>query len=116
MEDADGETYESTGYAENAVRVDGVEVALKIATLKKTTGSTTSADNSSLYGVNAALLAVNGAQLTIENSAVDTTADGSVGIFCYGESTSVIVLDTTIRTAGSASGGIAVTAGGTMLV
>ena len=114
MTDADGQIYESIGYAENAVRIDGVEVALKGVTLIKTTGATTSTDNSSLYGVNAALLAVKGAQADIENSSVDTTADGSAGIFCYGESTSLSVIGTTIRTAGTYSSGIAAAEGGTV--
>lgn len=114
---AKGKTYTSTGDTENAVRVeDGAKVTLAGVTISKTAGNAASGDASSFYGSNAALLALDGANVTIDKSKVNTTANGGNGIFSYGEGTIVTVNDTTIRTSKNNSGGVMVTGGGTMYV
>lgn len=110
---ADGETYSSTGDDENALRVDGVTATLSNITVNKTAGSSSSADNGDFYGMNAGLLAQNGATVTIKNATVNTGVKNGNGIFSYGTGTTVNISDSTIRTTGDCSGGIQTTGGGT---
>lgn len=110
---ADGETYSSTGDDENALRVDGATAELTNITVNKTEGSSSSADNGDFYGMNAGLLAQNGANVTIKNATVNTGVKNGNGIFGYGTGTTVNISDSTIRTTGDCSGGIQTTGGGT---
>lgn len=115
-EDSTGETYESTSDSENAVRVEGSTVTLTDATINKTAGETGSGDSSNFYGVNAGLLAMDGANVTLNNAVVNTTVEGANGIFSYSEGTTVTVNNATIQTTADSAGGIMVTGGGTMVV
>ena len=110
---ADGETYSSTGDDENALRVDGATAELTNITVNKTEGSSSSADNGDFYGMNAGLLAQNGANVTIKNATVNTSVKNGNGVFSYGTGTAVNISDSTIRTTGDCSGGIQTTGGGT---
>ena len=110
---ADGKTYSSTGDDENALRVDGATAELTNITVNKTEGSSSSADNGDFYGMNAGLLAQNGANVTIKNATVNTGVKNGNGVFSYGTGTTVNISDSTIRTTGDCSGGIQTTGGGT---
>ena len=110
---ADGETYSSTGDDENALRVDGATATLSNITVNKTAGSSSSADNGDFYGMNAGLLAQNGATVTIKSATVNTSVKNGNGVFSYGTGTTVNISDSTIRTTGDCSGGIQTTGGGT---
>lgn len=110
---ADGETYSSTGDDENALRVDGATAELTNITVNKTEGSSSSSDNGDFYGMNAGLLAQNGANVTIKNATVNTSVKNGNGVFSYGTGTTVNISDSTIRTTGDCSGGIQTTGGGT---
>lgn len=110
---ADGETYSSTGDDENALRVDGATATLSNITVNKTAGSSSSADNGDFYGMNAGLLAQNGANVTIKNATVNTSVKNGNGVFSCGTGTTVNISDSTIRTTGDCSGGIQTTDGGT---
>ena len=110
---ADGETYSSTGDDENALRVDGATAELTNITVNKMEGSSSSADNGDFYGMNAGLLAQNGANVTIKNATVNTSVKNGNGVFSYGTGTTVNISDSTIRTTGDCSGGIQTTGGGT---
>jgi hypothetical protein len=115
--DASGTTYASTGDRENAARVAGsVKVSLKNITVNKTAGEAGTGDTSNFYGSNAGLLALDGADVTIDGAKVTTTARGGNGIFSYGSGTKVTVNKATIRTTKDSSGGVMVTGGGTMYV
>ncbi|NTV91101.1 MAG: hypothetical protein HGA22_12195 [Clostridiales bacterium] len=115
--DATDAVYSSTGDGENALRIeDAKTVTLKNITVNKTAGAAGSGDTSNFYGVNAGILALDGANVTIDKASVTTTATGSNGIFSYGEGTKVTVGNSTIRTSRDSSGGIMVTGGGTMYV
>lgn len=110
---ADGETYSSTGDDENALRVDGATAELTNITINKTEGSSSNADSGDFYGMNAGLLAQNGATVTIKNATVNTSVKNGNGVFSYGTGTTVNISDSTIRTTGDCSGGIQTTGGGT---
>lgn len=115
--DTDGtytnETYKSTGDDENALRVDGAEVTLSGITVNKESGSSSNTEDGDFYGMNAALLATDGAVVTITNAKVSSSAQNGNGVFSYGEGTVVNISDSTIITTADNSGGIQTTGGGT---
>ena len=106
-------TYTSTGDDENALRVDGATVTLDGITVDKNAGATSNTENGDFYGVNAALLATNGATVTIKNAKVTSAAQNGNGVFSYGSGTTVNISDSTITTSADNSGGIQTTGGGT---
>lgn len=106
-------SYSSENDDENALRADGVTVSLADCTITKT-GSSSNTENGDFYGMNAALLAENGAQVTVTGGEVSTSATNGNGIFSYGSGTVVNVSGTKIRTAERNSGGIQTTGGGKM--
>ena len=108
------ETISSTGTDENAVLVSGAEanVELKNVTVSRLSQDSTGGDNSSFYGVGAALLATSG-NLYVTDSRITTDAAGGAGVFAYGDGT-VYVSDTTIDTEQDTSGGIHAAGGGTL--
>ena len=107
------ETYTSTRDDENALRVDNATVTLDDITVDKSAGATSSTENGDFYGVNAALLATNGATVTIKNATVTSSAQNGNGVFSYGSGTTVNISDSTITTTADNSGGIQTTGGGT---
>ena len=72
-----------------------------------------SAEDGDFYGMNAALLATNGATVTIKNATVNSSAQNGNGVFSYGADTTVNISDSTITTSADNSGGIQTTGGGT---
>ncbi len=114
-------TYKSETADENALLVGGdIEVAASNITINKT-GDSSGGDNANFYGTNSAVIAKDGATLTMKNATITTNASGANGVFSYGgngaqngasgDGTTVIISDSTITTTGSGSGGI-MTAGG----
>jgi hypothetical protein len=116
---ADGEvlsggTYTSVDDDQNAIRAEGdVTATLDDVTVEKTDGSASSNDASSFYGLNAAVLAADGATLTINGGSVTATADGSNGVFAYDGAT-IHIDGTVITVSGGNAGGIEVAGGGTL--
>lgn len=106
-------SYESTGDDENALRVDGATVVLDGITVNKSAGSTSNTESGDFYGMNAALLATDGANVTITNATVTSNAQNGNGVFSYGSGTIVTISDSTITTYQDNSGGIQTTGGGT---
>lgn len=107
-----GETYTSVGDDENALRIHGAIVSCRISPWTKVQGLPPMPSRGDFYGMNAALLATDGAQVTIENVIVTSSAQNGNGIFSYGSGTSVTVKDTSITTTADNSGGIQTTGGG----
>ena len=101
----DGDSIESTGTDENAVLVDsGANVSIKNATITRNSEDSTGGDNSSFYGVGAAVLTTDGTA-SVSNSTITTDAKGGAGLFAYGDST-IYAADSTITTHQDTSGGI----------
>lgn len=108
-----GETVASTGTDENAIHAyEGAKVTLKDMTITRNSSDSKGGDNSSFYGVGAALLDTDGTTY-ISDSTIDTDAAGAAGAFAYGNGT-VYISDTDITTAKDTSGGIHVAGGGTL--
>lgn len=108
----EGGTYESTGDDENALRVDGASVTLTGIIVDKSAGATSNTESGDFYGMNAALLATNGANVAITNATVSSSAQNGNGVFSYGDGTVVTISDSTIVTTKDNSGGIQTTGGG----
>ncbi len=106
-------SFTSDGDDENALRADNVTATLENVTITKT-GSSSNTENGDFYGMNAAFLAENGANITITGGEVTTDAVNGNGIFSYGSGTVVNVSSTKIRTSQRNSGGIQTTGGGVM--
>ena len=115
--DKDGEvsstTYTSDGDDENALRVTGATATLNGVTVNKSGGASSNPGNGGFYGTNAALLAMDGATVTIQNATITSNAQGGNGVFSYGKGTTVNISDSTITTQKDNSGGIQTTGGGT---
>ena len=110
--EVDGETIASTGTDENAVNVsEGASVTLKDATITRDSSESTGGDNSSFYGVGAAVLATDGTAY-VKGGTITTDAAGGAGLFAYGDGT-VYAADTKITTKQDTSGGIHAAGGGT---
>ena len=107
--------YTSTGDDENALRVDGAAVTLDGITVDKSGGAASNTENGDFYGVNAALLATNGASVTITNAKITSSAQNGNGVFSYGSGTTVDISNSVITTAADNSGGIQTTGGGTTI-
>lgn len=109
----DNKSYSSTGVDENAILVtNDANVVLNNIYVSRTSDESTGGDNSSFYGVGAAILNTDGA-LCISDSTIETSADGAAGVFAYGDGT-VYVSDTDITTTGNTAGGIHAAGGGTL--
>ncbi len=108
-------TYTSTGDDENALRIDGAAVTLDGITVDKSAGATSNTENGDFYGVNAALLATNGADVAITNAKVTSSAQNGNGVFSYGSGTTVRISNSVITTTADNSGGIQTTGGGTTI-
>ncbi len=108
-----GETLESTGTDENAALISsGASVTLDNDTITRTSDSSTGGDNSSFYGVGAAVLATDGTAY-VKDGSVTTDAAGGAGLFAYGDGT-VYASGTTVKTIQDTSGGVHVAGGGTL--
>ena len=109
----DGETISSTGTDENAIHVtNGANVSIKNSKITRTSSDSTGGDNSSFYGVGAAVLTTDGTSY-ISNTTIDTDAAGAAGIFAYGDGV-IYAADSTITTTQDTSGGIHAAGGGTL--
>ena len=107
------ETLESTGTDENAALISsGASVTLDNDTITRTSDSSTGGDNSSFYGVGAAVLATNGTAY-VKDGSVTTDAAGGAGLFAYGDGT-VYASGTTVKTTQDTSGGIHIAGGGAL--
>ena len=117
-----GQTYTSATADESAliINTDG-SVTIEQPVVTKT-GDSNGGDNCNFYGLNAAVLAMGGANVTIRGGEITSDASGANGVFCYGgngaqnggegDGTTVTLSDMTITTTGSGSGGIMTTGGG----
>ena len=117
-----GESYVSNASDENALLIrTGDTVSVIDASVTKT-GDSDGGDSCSVYGLNAAVLVMGGADALISGGTVETSASGANGVFCYGgnggrngadgDGTTLYISGTTITTTGDGSGGIMTTGGG----
>ena len=107
------DTIESTGTDENAALISsGANVTLDNDTITRTSADSQGGDNSSFYGVGAAVLATEGTAY-VKDGSVTTDAAGGAGLFAYDDGT-VYASGTTVETTQDTSGGVHVAGGGTL--
>jgi|WetSurMetagenome_2_1015567.scaffolds.fasta_scaffold04726_5 hypothetical protein len=108
---ATGKAYSSTTSDVNAVKVSGGTFTMTNCTVTKT-GDTGNTDNSSFYGINAAILSTSSGTVVMSGGTINTDAKGANGIVAYGGT--VTVSDVTINCSQNLSRGIHCTGGGTL--
>lgn len=107
------ETIESIGTDENAALISsGASVTFDNDTITRTSEDSQGGDNSSFYGVGAAVLATDGTAY-VKDGSVTTDAAGGAGLFAYGDGT-VYASGTIVKTTQDTSGGVHVAGGGTL--
>lgn len=114
--------YLSDSADENAVLISTDEAVSLVNPTVTKSGDSDGGDSCNFYGLNAAVLAKDGATVTITGGTVTSDADGANGVFSYGgnggqngaegDGTTVNISDTVITTTGDDSGGIMTTGGG----
>jgi hypothetical protein len=111
-----GSTYTTSVNDQSAVCVLGTSTNLLLTNPTITTsGATSSTDNSSFYGLDAAALDYNGGNLSIIGGTITTSGQGGNGVFAYGTG-NVSIFDTTIKATGANGHGLYAAGGGTMVV
>lgn len=78
-----GQTYSTSNSDYNVVKDTCATATLSGCTLTKTGDTSSSGDNSSFYGINAAVYCSSNGVLTLKNCNVTTNADGANAFFCY---------------------------------
>jgi hypothetical protein len=107
------ETYTATEEDQSGVyAINGAKLALSDATII-TSGNTSSDENSSFYGLNAGVLAAYGSAIDLSNSSITTSGTGANGAFATGNGSSINLTNVTINATGDGGHGIMVTQGGT---
>lgn len=109
-----GRSYASAASDVSAVFVSG-KSSLKLAraTVSKT-GDTSSEENSSFHGLNAAVLAAKGGTIAIEDGVINAHAEGANGAFATGSGSSVTLARVRIDASGGGAHGVMVSGGGAM--
>jgi len=111
-----GGSYETAAVDTSAIVVDKKGVFhLSNATIA-TSGKTSSNDASSFYGLNAAVLAVNGSSVDLSKSNISTTGAGANGAFATGEGSIVTLKDVSIKATGGGGHAVMATRGGKMIL
>ncbi len=106
-------SYTSTAADESVLLAkDGASVRVKGGEFVKAGGDTSNDGQSNFYGLNAAVVAANGAKLDLQDISVKSSADGSNAVFATGEGTSISVKNIKIATTEDSSRGLDATYGG----
>jgi hypothetical protein len=109
-----GQTYSAVNTDESAVYVSNTgNLTLTDATVT-TSGSTSSTDNSSFVGLNAAVLTTSGGTLSMTNSQVTSSGAGANGVFSTGSGSTVTLANDKITASGDGGHAVMATQGGTM--
>ncbi|MGA2500025.1 MAG: hypothetical protein ABSH20_19990, partial [Tepidisphaeraceae bacterium] len=115
----DGTTAKAEKYAYTSDKQDVSAIYVKnggVLTLTDptitTTGNSSSHDQSSFYGLNAAVLAGKGSKISITGGLVTTTGDSANGVFAVGEGAEITLTKLTIKATGGGAHGVMATQGG----
>ena len=108
----EGGTYMSANDDENALCLSGGKAVLEDITVQKTGGVATDVGVGDISGSNAAVLAKNCVDVTVEHAIISSTAQSGSGIFCTGEGTKATIYNSVVTTSGDYAGGLQITEGG----
>lgn len=107
------QTYTSNTSDQNAVKVSGGSFTMTNCTINKSGGDTSNSDNSSFYGINAAVLATTSGTVTMNGGTITTNAIGANGVVAYNGT--VNISDVAITCSKNLSRGIHATGGGNII-
>ncbi len=110
-----GETITSSTTDQSAVYVLNSGILSLTNCTISTSGSSSSNDNSSFYGLNAGALATSAGQITLTGCTITTTGSGANGVFAYGTASITSTNDKYTMTGGGAHA-IMCSGGGTITV
>ena len=108
------QTYTTSTTDESAVKVTNAGVLTLSDSTISSSGETTSADNSSFYGLNAAVLATTASTINLSSSSVTTTGTGANGVFSTDSGSSIVLKNVTISCTGRLGHGVDATNGGSL--
>jgi hypothetical protein len=91
----------------------GGELELMDPTVK-TSGNSSSTENSSFYGLNAAVLATRSSKIEITGGSINTSGTGANGLFATGAGASVTMTSGTITATGGGGHGVMASGGGSL--
>jgi len=97
---------------QSAVRITDSGVYNLSDSTISTSGDTSSMDDSSFYGLNAAVLAESGSHITLSRVKITTTGSGANGVFATGEGSTIDLTDVTIECTNTGAHGVDATLGG----
>ena len=100
-------TYSSDKADENALRVSMAYITAKGDTITKS-GDTSSAENSDLYGMNAALLVTHGGHGAFTDAKISSTGNGATGAYGYSKGTYINLTNAEVSTTGAQAAGVEV--------
>jgi len=109
-----GQAYTASATDQSGVYVTaGGTLTLTHSTVR-TTGNTSSPDNSSFYGQDAGVLASAAGKIEMSDCSVTTTGTGANGVFATGSGSSIVLAGDTITCSGQLGHGVDATQGATM--
>lgn len=113
-ESQSGLTITVTGQDKSGVIVTATGVLTLANSTVTTSGDSSSMDSSSFYGLNAAVLAKDGGQITMRNCTITTSGTGANGVFATGQGSKITMTNVTITCYASGAHGVDATLGGTL--
>jgi hypothetical protein len=111
-----GRKYLTAGKDMSAVYVKAAGKLDLIGPEIRTSGVTSSNDNSSFHGLNAAVLATEGAIVHVTGGYISTTGSGANGLFATGKGSSITMIGGEINASGEGAHGFMTTFGGEISV
>ena len=110
----DGQTYGAANQDQSAVYVKNAGTLTVTNATITTTGNTSSQDNSSFHGLNAAVLAASGSTINLSDSSITTTGTGANGAFATDSGSTVNLTDITIQVSADGAHAVMATNSGVM--
>jgi hypothetical protein len=111
---AHGQTYTAADANQSAIYVDNSGKLTLTNAAITTSGNTSSQDNSSFHGLNAAVLAAGGGSINLSDSAITTSGAGANGAFATDAGSAVSLSNVTIQTSADGAHGVMAANGGSL--
>ncbi len=107
----EGQTYSATGDDQSAIVVSDTGLLTLANALVETSGDTSSEEASGSHGLNAAVVAAAGSEITMFGGSITTTGSGASGAFATGKGAAISLTGVAIETADTGAGGVVATQG-----
>jgi len=101
---------------QSAVKITNSGAYILTNSTVSTSGNTTSMDDSSFYGLNAAILAESGSKITLSGVTITTTGSGANGVFATGTGSLINLTDVTINCTSTGAHAVDATNAGTLIL